>query len=113
MQHNHIGSAAHELVARIKQIVAADHTIKQKRQLNWFGSFHRVPRSHKTMYIDSDEESIESEEANSEYEEAESDEQSNQALNHNRDRLDEISDTHYPFWDTYDALNQYYLEIGT
>lgn len=90
----------------------ADRTVKQKRQLYWLTSNRRIRRNHKSSYIDSDEESAESEEANSEYDETESDEQTNQSDNLNRDRLDDISDTHYPFWDTYDALNQYYLEIG-
>lgn len=109
MQHNHIGAAAHDL-ARKAQFLTADRTAKQKRQLaNWLAGRRRIRRSHRSSYIDSDEESGESEEANSAYDETESDEQS---YNQNRDRLDDISDTHYPFWDTYDALNQYYLEIG-
>lgn len=31
---------------------------------------------------------------------------------HNHDRLDDTSNQHIPFWDTYDSVNQLYLEIG-
>lgn len=31
---------------------------------------------------------------------------------HNHDRLDDTSNQHIPFWDTYDSVNQLYLEVG-
>lgn len=30
----------------------------------------------------------------------------------NHDRLDDTSNQHIPFWDTYDSVNQLYLEVG-
>lgn len=30
----------------------------------------------------------------------------------NRDRLDEMTNLRIPFWDTYDSINQLYLEMG-
>lgn len=32
--------------------------------------------------------------------------------NNKKDRLDDITSLHVPFWDTYDTVNQLYLELG-
>lgn len=40
----------------------------------------------------------------------ESDERFDDKNNH--DRLDDTTNQHIPFWDTYDSVNQLYLEIG-
>lgn len=82
---------------------------KQKRQMGWSPIRRRKKRNRSFSYYDNDEDSDESES------ESEHEEESNEYdahYSHNRDRLEDTNDQPYPFWDTYDTLNQYYLEIG-
>lgn len=112
-QHNHIGSSTHG-IGKLTHFDGSEITSKQKRQLVWIATHRRNKRSRKLNYYETDDDSDESEELDSHYDDKESDEQTNHSNSHNsRDRLDDIGDTHYPYWDTYDALNQYYLEVGT
>lgn len=81
---------------------------KQKRQLSWSPIRRRKKRNRSFSYYDNEEDSDESD---SEHED-ESNEYDEAHYSHNRDRLEDTNDQPYPFWDTYDTLNQYYLEIG-
>lgn len=84
-------------------------TGKQKRQLTaWPSSFRRRKKqsSRNFHYYDHNDDDDSDEDDSSE-----SDEETHH-YTHNRDRLEDTNDQPYPFWDTYDTLNQYYLEIG-
>lgn len=81
-------------------------SVKQKRQMRRSIMRKRKKRNRNFSYYDNDSEDSD---------ESEEDEEitgHNNNYNHNRDRLDDINDQPFPFWDTYDTLNQYYLEIG-
>lgn len=81
---------------------------KQKRQMGWSSPIRkRKKRNRSFSYYDNDEDSDESE--------SEHEDESNEYdahYSHNRDRLEDTNDQPYPFWDKYDTVNQYYLEIG-
>lgn len=80
--------------------------VKQKRQMTvWPLPFRRRKKQSRNFnYYDNEDDSDEDDSS-------ESDEES-QHYTHNRDRLEDTNDQPYPFWDTYDTLNQYYLEVG-
>lgn len=131
-KHNHIGTpmdGIHHLspkmttittVTKAKNagdaaagIVAVDVTagvqsinVKQKRQMtSWPLPFRRRKKQSRSFnYYDNEDDSDEDDSS-------ESDEDTHH-YTHNRDRLEDTNDQPYPFWDTYDTLNQYYLEVG-
>lgn len=81
--------------------------VKQKRQMtSWPLPFRRRSKkqSRSFNYYDNEDDSDEDDSS-------ESDEDTHH-YTHNRDRLEDTNDQPYPFWDTYDTLNQYYLEVG-
>lgn len=105
-KHNHIATPMEGINRLSKSTIETN--VKQKRQMGWSAMRKRKKRNRSFNYYDNNEDSDESDEN-------EHDEESNEYnvhYNHNRDRLEETNDQTYPFWDTYDTLNQYYLEIG-
>lgn len=101
-KHIHIATPT-EGLNRLKK--SAVEATKQKRQMGWAPLRRRKKRNRSFSYYDNDDDSEESE--------SEHEDESNEAnYSHNRDRLEDTNDQPYPFWDTYDTLNQYYLEIG-
>lgn len=102
-KHNHIATPM-EGTNRLSKSNFKANT-KKKRQMPWISAKRRKKRNHSNSYYDTDDDSDESEhiEDSNEYD---------THFSHNRDRLEDINDQPFPFWDTYDTLNQYYLEIG-
>lgn len=103
-KHNHIATPMEGINRLSKSTVEAN--VKQKRQMLWSAVRRRNKRNHGFSYYDNEEDSEESERDESESNEYDA------HYNHNRDRLENTDDQPYPFWDTYDTLNQYYLEVG-
>lgn len=83
----------------------ANGGLKQKRQTN----FQRNKRSHHELVQDVDSSESDEVDENDEDELVESAEE--QQPNH-LDRLDDVANLRIPFWDTYDSINQLYLEMG-
>lgn len=81
---------------------------KQKRQLAWSPIVRRRKKQNRGYNYYDNENDNDSDESESEEDDADH----NAHYTHNRDRLEDTNDQPYPFWDTYDTLNQYYLEIG-
>lgn len=103
-KHNHIATE-NLLLNRLSKSTVDQVGAKQKRQMLWSVSRRRKKRNRNFNYYDNDEDSDESEhEEENEYD---------SHYSHNRDRLEETNDQPYPFWDMYDTLNQYYLEVGS
>lgn len=102
-KHNHIATPMEGINRLPKSFGEA--SAKKKRQMPWTSNRKRKKRNRSMNYYDNDEDSDESEhtEESNEYD---------AHYSHNRDRLEDKNDQPYPFWDTYDTLNQYYLEIG-
>lgn len=103
-KHNHIATPMEGINRLSKSTI--ETSVKQKRQMGRSIMRKRKKRNRNFSYYDNDSEDSD---------ESEEDEEitgHNNNYNHNRDRLDDTNDQPYPFWDTYDTLNQYYLEIG-
>lgn len=100
-KHNHIATPI-EGINRLSK-TTDQVSAKQKRQMT---VRKRRKRNRNLNYYDNDEDSEESDN------EDENDNEYDAHYSHNRDRLEETNDQPYPFWDAYDTLNQYYLEIG-
>lgn len=96
-----VGATAADITASVQSI-----NVKQKRQMtSWPLPFRRRKKQSRSFnYFDNDDDSDEDDSS-------ESDEDTHH-YTHNRDRLEDTNDQPYPFWDTYDTLNQYYLEVG-
>lgn len=80
---------------------------KQKRQTNP----RRSKRNHGIEHANSEH----SDEETDEFDETEEDrgDSVEETTEHgHRDRLDDTGTMHMPFWDTYDAINQLYLQVG-
>lgn len=99
-KHNHIATPMEGM-----NRTTVDVGAKQKRQIGWSTINGRKKRNRSFSYYDNEEMSNESEhkEDSNEY---------NDNYSRNRVRLEDTNDQRNPFWDTYDTLNQYYLEIG-
>lgn len=78
--------------------------LKQKRQTN----FQRNKRNHHELVQDVDSSESDEVDENDDDELVESAEEQPNHL----DRLDDIANLRIPFWDTYDSINQLYLEMG-
>lgn len=74
--------------------------------MGWTPIRRRKKRNRSFSYYNGDDDSDESE-----HDEDESNEYDTQ-YKHNGDRLESTNDQPYPYWEAYDTLNQYYLEIG-
>lgn len=96
------GAAATDVNAGVQSV-----NVKQKRQMtSWPLPFRRRKKQSRNFnYYDNEDDSDEDDDS------SESDEDTHH-YTHNRDRLEDTNDQPYPFWDTYDTLNQYYLEVG-
>ncbi|KAG4072555.1 hypothetical protein HA402_004644 [Bradysia odoriphaga] len=81
-----------------------DSGLKQKRQTN----FRRNKRNHHELVQDVDSSESDEVDENDDDELVESAEEQPNHL----DRLDDIANLRIPFWDTYDSINQLYLEMG-
>lgn len=83
-------------------------SLKQKRQMIRNVSMRRRNKRNRNYY-NNNEDSDESDERDMDYDGRDSDEENDRR---SKDRLNETPDQHCPFWDAYDSLNQYYIEIG-
>lgn len=100
-------------------MATGDNNPKQKRQSNLSSSSNsrrpkRTPQHHNggSSNIDEEVDKSESDELD-EADENDEDETIDSAEEQlNRDRLDEMTNLRIPFWDTYDSINQLYLEMG-
>lgn len=108
-KHNHIASPIEETnkLTNAPESNAINH--KQKRQMNFALSRRRNKRNHISNEYDTEDDDENNERERDSNESNESDETTEK---NNHDRLDDASNQHYPFWDSYDAVNQLYLEIG-
>lgn len=86
--------------------MTSETSAKKKRQTAWSVIARRRKRNRSFSYYDNEDD--DSDESDSEGD----DEFNKEQYNHNRDRLENTNDQPYPIWETYDTLNQYYLEIG-
>lgn len=101
--HNHIATPNGDH-SKLSVITTGDNSQKQKRQSN----FKRAKRNHEVPPEEVDKsESDEVDETDEEDETIDSAEDTK-----HRDRLDELTNLRIPFWDTYDSINQLYLEMG-
>lgn len=113
-KHNHIAKP-NEL--KLTNLVDAEISFKQKRQMTRVSTRRRYKRN-RNYYTNNNsnnnngEDSVESDEHEIDYNDDESQEEVHDI--YDRDRLDDSTkfEQHCPFWDSYDALNQYYLQIG-
>lgn len=80
--------------------------LKQKRQTN----FQRNKRNHHELVQDVDSSESDEVDENDDDELVQSAEEQPNHLD--LDRLDDIANLRIPFWDTYDSINQLYLEMG-
>lgn len=80
---------------------------KQKRQT----SFRRNKRNREAEHTDSGHSEEETDEFD-ETEEERGDSAEETTERGHKDRLDDTGTIHVPFWDTYDAINQLYLQVG-
>lgn len=118
--HNHIGTPSGDHSKLSAAVVAtSDNNPKQKRQSNLSSSSNsrrpkRTPQHHNGGISNVDEEVDKSESDElDEADENDEDETIDSAEEQlNRDRLDEMTNLRIPFWDTYDSINQLYLEMG-
>lgn len=102
-------------------MATSDNNPKQKRQSNLSSSSNsrrpkRTPQHHNGGggggNVDEEVDKSESDELD-EADENDEDETIDSAEEQlNRDRLDEMTNLRIPFWDTYDSINQLYLEMG-
>lgn len=100
-------------------MATSDNNPKQKRQSNLSSSSNsrrpkRTPQHHNggSSNVDEEVDKSESDELD-EADENDEDETIDSAEEQlNRDRLDEMTNLRIPFWDTYDSINQLYLEMG-
>lgn len=100
-------------------MATSDNNPKQKRQSNLSSSSNsrrpkRTPQHHNGggSNVDEEVDKSESDELD-EADENDEDETIDSAEEQlNRDRLDEMTNLRIPFWDTYDSINQLYLEMG-
>lgn len=93
-------------INHLSKSTAETTSAKQKRQLAW-SPIRRRKKQSRSSYNYYDNEDDDSDES-----ESEEDSDHDTHYTHNRDRLENTNDQPYPFWDTYDTLNQYYLEVG-
>lgn len=100
----HISQTKHNHIATPMEGSKLKVNTQQKRQTGWSPIRKRKKRNRNLNYYDNDEDSDEDDDS-SEYD--------THYTSHNRDRLEDTNDQPYPYWDAYDTLNQYYLEIGT
>lgn len=80
---------------------------KQKRQTD----FRRSKRNREAEHNDSGHSEEETDEFD-ETEEERGDSAEETTERGHKDRLDDTGTLHMPFWDTYDAINQLYLQVG-
>lgn len=108
-KHNHIATP-NEL--KLTNLVGAEISFKQKRQMARASTRRRYKRN-RNYYMNNHENEDSDEPDEIDYNDGESQEDDEHDI-HNRDRLYDSTkiEQHCPFWDSYDALNQYYLEIG-
>lgn len=106
--HNHIASPI-EVNNKLTDTNDDHHNQKQKRQTNF------LRRNKRTNHeVDRNDESGQSDEDLDEFDDNDDTHDSDESkIKDNRDRLDDTTDIHLPFWDTYDSINQLYLQIGT
>lgn len=97
--NNHVATSNRESHSKLLATNVVNNQ-KEKRQTNF--------KRHKRNYVHEETDNSESEEI--EENDTKLDE-SNEKRN-NRDRLDDTTKLHVPFWDTYDSINQLYLEMG-
>lgn len=90
---------------KLTKLVDTEISLKQKRQMV---RTRRRNKRNRNYYNNNNEDSDES----NEHEYDDDDERDSDENRRNRDRLEETPDQHCPFWDAYDSMNQYYLEIG-
>lgn len=129
--HNHIATpietnaklTADKRNENVDNMISTHTNLKQKRQTT---IYRRRRKRNRSMDIsdeaDEEDEDIEQDGDNEAEEFDENDDElinnnshneSNEAKEKNsRDRLDDSTDFRIPFWDTYDSINQYYLQIG-
>lgn len=106
-KHNHIATSID--LNKLTKLVENEVSFKQKRQMARITTRRRNKRNRN--YYNNNDDSDESDEHETNYDDRDSD-GDDERNEHRRDRLDETPDQHCPFWDAYDPLNQYYLEIG-
>lgn len=93
----------------------ANESLSSKKKRNTNG---RSSRASRRSNLNESSDSEEEEEADDEDESGNADAEASKEMHSSeqetdkKDRLDGINVAHVPFWDTYDAINQLYIELG-